>query len=96
MYMGESVYSVIITEPSVDGHWTSYLVMTPVVLSTGIPVQVTLIWDRDGTPFRPLTEPEGTTRESRQTSKTGIARCHVMSKQRLTIRSYLEESPRQT
>ncbi len=37
MYMGESVYSVIIIETSVDGYWTSYLVKTPVLLSTGIP-----------------------------------------------------------
>ncbi len=89
MYMGESVYSVIIIELSVDGYWTSYLVMTPVVLSTGIPVQVTLIWDRDGTPSRPLTEPEGTTRESSQTYyKFTVSRDSQ-------ILSYLEESPRQ-
>ncbi len=81
MYMGESVYSIVI-EPSLDGNWTSYLVMTPVLPSTGIPVQVTLIWDRDGTPSRPLTGPEGTTRESSQTSKTGW---HVHCEQRFAI-----------
>ncbi len=78
MYMGESVYSVIVIELSLDGYWTSYLVKTPVLLSAGIPVHVTLIWDRDGTPSRPLTGLEGTTRESSQTSKTGIAGWHVL------------------
>ena len=61
--MGESVYSFISVDPSVDVYSISYLVMTAEMLSTGISDQVTLIWDSVGEPARLLTDSEGTAEE---------------------------------